>query len=89
MQIVGASFDSVADNQAFAEEQGFQYELWSDPNHTLAIHFGAANGVNDLFADRETFILDEQGRLCLVYRNVSTSPHPAEVLADVTLLLAP
>jgi peroxiredoxin len=86
---VGASFDSWSENQAFAEENELQFELWSDPNRELALHFGAADSDSDLFADRETMVLDEQGRLCLVYRDVMTDPHPAEVLADVTLLLAP
>jgi len=81
------SFDSVADNEAFAVEQGFQYELWSDLDRDLAMHYNAADTVNDAIADRETFVLDENGTLCLMYESVGVSAHPAEVLADVTLLL--
>ena len=37
---------------------------------------------------RKTFVLDEQGRLCLKYESVGVSSHPQEVLEDVTLLLS-
>lgn len=51
------------------------------------MHLGAASSDTQAFADRKTYVLDEEGRLRLRYDSVSVSPHPQEVLDDVTLLL--
>lgn len=85
---MGASFDDPAENAEFAAAQGFQYELWSDPDRTLAMHFGAATSPTQPLASRRTVVLDEQGRLCLRYDTVGVTSHPSEVLEDVTKLLA-
>lgn len=82
------SFDDTSENAAFASAQGFQYELWSDLQRTLALHFGAATSDTQGSAYRRTFVLDEQGRLCLQYDTVGVNSHPEDVLDDVTLLLA-
>ncbi len=83
------SFDSIEDNAAFAAAEGFQYDLWSDVDRVLALYYGAATSADQAFASRKTYVLDEQGRLCLQYASVGVSTHPAEVLEDVTRLLEP
>ncbi len=81
------SFDTPADNADFAADEGFQYELWSDDSRVLGQHYGAAGSDNQAFASRVTVVLDEMGRLCLVYPQVGVGQHPQEVLEDVTRLL--
>ena len=81
------SFDEPAANATFAADQGYLFELWTDRNRELALHYGAATSVDQAFASRRTVVLDELGRLCLQYESVGVSSHPAEVLSDVTLLL--
>ena len=53
------------------------------------MHLGAATSEAQSAASRNTYVLDEQGRLCLQYESVGVSAHPQDVLDDVTLLLAP
>lgn len=82
------SFDTPAENLVFHDEHEMQYELWSDVNKQLALYYEAASTSGQIFASRVTVVLDEQGRLCLVYPTVLAGTHPQDVLEDLTLLLA-
>ena len=86
VQIVGASFDSPAENEDWANDHGLQYELWSDGDRTLALTYGAATTPDQAIALRKTVVLDADGNLCLRYDSVGPSTHPGEVLDDLTLL---
>ena len=88
MDIVGVSFDDPEENDSWAIEHEMQFELWSDLDRELALHFQAADSPTQLLADRKTVILDGQGRLCLFYPDINVNAHPAEVLDDVELLFA-
>jgi peroxiredoxin len=83
------SFDTPAENQAFAEQQGFEYELWSDDDKTLAIYYGAASGPGDSVASRVTKLLDADGTLILEYLTVSPASHPGHVLEDCQDIFGP
>ncbi len=76
------SFDSPQKNQAFAEAEGFQYELWTDDDKDLALYYGAASSASQSYADRITVVLGHDGNLLLDYRSVSVSAHPGQVLSD-------
>lgn len=82
MQIVGVSFDAPETNQAWAQAEMFQYDLWSDLDRELALVYGAASTPTQSAASRVTVLLDENGDLLLEYPFVGVSTHPGEVLAD-------
>jgi peroxiredoxin len=85
--IVGASFDSPSENQGFKDEEGFEYELWSDLGRELALHYEAASSESQNNADRRTVVLDAQGRQLLRYDpGLNFGAHPAEVLEDCQTL---
>jgi peroxiredoxin Q/BCP len=89
VQIVGVSFDSPADNQAWAEDEGFQYELWTDESRALALHYGAAFSDTQPYALRVTVLLDANGDLLLEYNvGADISTHPGRVLEDIETLRA-
>jgi peroxiredoxin len=79
---VGASFDDPETNLEWAQEEGFQYELWSDLERDLALYYGAATSEGQFAASRLTFLLDAEGDLVLEYSSISTQTHPSEVLQD-------
>lgn len=83
---MGVSFDSPAANQAWAEEEGYLYELWTDQDKTLALTYGAATSTSASVASRVTKILDADGVLVLEYDVSNIGTHPAQVLADCQLL---
>jgi peroxiredoxin len=76
------SFDEVSSLQSWAEDEGFQYELWQDTDKTLAVHFGAADSTSSWFPDRITVLLDADGNQLLSYDVSSFGTHPAQVLED-------
>lgn len=86
VRIVGASFDPPEENQAWAVEQGYQYELWTDQDKTLALHYGAASSAGAVVPTRITRLLGEDGAVLLEYAVSNTGAHPAEVLEDCQAL---
>ncbi len=87
MQVVGVSADTPADNQAWATAQGFPFELWSDTNTTLALHYGAAASAGQSWFDRQTELLDAEGVLILEYDPVlNYTTHPQLVLEDCQVI---
>ena len=87
MVIVGASFNSTTDNQTFKDEEGFEYELWSDLGRELAIYYDAADSEAQNSADRRTVVLDSQGRQLLSYEpSWDIGAHPQDVLEDCQTL---
>lgn len=87
MTIVGVGFDTPADNAAWAAEEGFSFELWSDDeDHTLAVYYGAAADARQGYPDRITRLLDEDGDVLLEYDDVATGTHPQKVLDDCLIL---
>ena len=92
MTVVGVSFDSPKANAKFKAAEKFEFDLWSDVGRELALAYGAANSVDEGFADRTTVILDDEGQLVLVYPssdvNFTLTKHAGYVLADLKKLLA-
>ena len=88
--IYGASFDKEAENKAFWTVNTFQYDLFSDHDRELALHYGAAKTKGQVFADRITVVLDPSGDQRLFYNvGFNVKQHPNDVLADLTKILAP
>lgn len=86
MAIVGVSFDDYATNDAWAEEEGYLFELWTDDERTLAVAYGAAASTSTAYASRKTMLLDVNGDLLLEYLSVSPSGHAQDVLEDCQTL---
>lgn len=90
MRIVGVSFDSPADNAAWAKDKGFRFELWSDAGRELALHWGAADAPDQARAKRTTVLLDAEGRVVVRYTpGLDLGTHPADVLDDARKLFGP
>lgn len=89
MKIIGVSFDPPEENQAWAEEEGFLFDLWTDHDRTLALHYGAATSATQSAASRVTKVLDADGVLVLEYTGVVVGTHPAQVLHDCENLFGP
>ena len=90
VNIVGVSFDTPEANAAWAVDQKFPFELWSDTDRTLALHFGAATAADASHASRITVLLDEEGKWVRSYTGVNDDigAHPLRVLEDVRILFA-
>lgn len=80
MQILGASFDTVEDNNTFAARSGFPFPLLCDTEHVLGKAYGAGSAG---FASRITYIIDENGSITHTFSRVNAGTHAREVLACV------
>ncbi len=79
--LVGVSTDTAESHKAFAAHHKLPFHLVSDPDGAIAKSFGVPN--NNGFLGRQTFVIDKDGNVKKVYRDVDVSKHAADVLADV------
>ena len=87
VEVVAVHFGPPSLASAWSDDQGFQYEVWTDDSRTLALNYGAAASAGAFAPDRVTALLDANGNWLLEYTtgtgNVS---HTADVLADCQAL---
>lgn len=62
-RVLGASFDSAADNRRFAETHGFSFPLLCDVDRQLAIRYRAASSAKDDYPRRVTYVIGPDGRV--------------------------
>jgi len=80
--ILGASFDSQAENAAFAQKFGFPFPLLCDVDRKLGMAYGACDDPSAGYARRISYLIDEQGNVLKAYAKVQPADHPDEVLRD-------
>jgi peroxiredoxin Q/BCP len=84
--ILGASFDTPADNKAFADAQHFPYRLLSDPTREVGAAYGVKKEPDEQWSDfprRMTFLIDPQGVIQRVYSVTDVAKNPQDVLDDI------
>ncbi len=81
--ILGASFDGVADNAAFAKKFGFPYALLCDVDRTIGLAYGACDDAQATYAKRITYVIGADGRIEQVFGKVDAKGHPAALLAGL------
>ena len=81
--ILGASFDSPAENKAFREKFDFPFDLLCDESREMGLAYGAADSADAGHAARISYLIDPEGRVHKAYPTVKPAEHPAEVLADL------
>lgn len=85
--ILGANADSVTKHQQFAQQHQLPFSLLSDTKGQVAKQYGALLDLNWLrFVKRHTFIIDPQGRIAKIYRQVNAQQHASELLGDLQQL---
>ena len=83
--IIGLSFDSAADNQAFKNKFDFPYDLLSDTEKTVSVSFGAATSDQEK-ASRVSVLIGPDGKVAKSYATVKPAEHPGQVLKDIAKL---
>jgi peroxiredoxin Q/BCP len=59
--ILGISFDTPAENKAFADKQGYSFRLLSDESRRVGLAFKAAEKADDQYARRYTYVIGPGG----------------------------
>ena len=81
--ILGASFDTPADNAAFAQKFHYNFPLLCDTERSLGMAYGACDDPKAGTARRISYLIGPDGRIKKVYGKVNAVEHPAEVLKDL------
>ena len=86
--VIGISKDSVASHQKFAEKYSLPFILLSDPERKAIEAFGVWQekkmcGKVSMGVVRTTFIIDEDGNVERVMKNVKPDTNAAEILATL------
>jgi peroxiredoxin Q/BCP len=77
------SFDTVADNAAFAKKFDFPFPLLCDTGRDIGMAYGACDSRDAATARRITYIIGPDGRIVAAYSKVAPAEHPAEVLQAI------
>ena len=77
--ILGASLDNGSDNKAFAEKFNFPYPLLCDVDREIALAYNAVKGLEDEYASRITYVIDEGGIIIEAISEVDTSKHSGDL----------
>ena len=80
--ILGASFDSVDANAAFARKFNYPFKLLCDVDRKLGLAYGACTDAKAGYASRISYLIDEQGKIKVAYAKVNPGEHPKQVLGD-------
>ena len=87
--VVGASFDTVEEQKAFADEQGFTYSLLSDLDRVMGAAYEAVRPADDpiaAFPFRYSYLIAPDGTIAATYdlnSSQTLDEHADEVLADI------
>ncbi len=88
--ILGISVDDVASHKAFAEKHSLPFTLLADSTKQTARQYGVLVKMMGLFelAQRDTFLIDPQGRIARHWPKVDPKDHSDMVLKELLALQA-
>jgi thioredoxin-dependent peroxiredoxin len=81
--VLGVSFDNVEDNAAFVKKFNFPFALLCDADRKIGLAYGACDNPKARYADRISYLIDEQGKIARAYPQVNPRDHAAQVLVDL------
>ena len=78
------SFDTVAENAAFAKKFDYPFPLLCDTQREVGMAYGACDTPTAATARRISYLVGPAGRIVCAYSKVAAADHPAEVLEDIS-----
>lgn len=84
VSLVGVSTDDVASHARFAREHELPFPLLADVDGSLSAAFGVREHLG--MASRVTFVLDEDGVVRAVFRDVDPGVHAEQVITELERL---
>jgi thioredoxin-dependent peroxiredoxin len=85
--VVGVSLDDVKSHAEFAAKYHVPFPLLSDAKRQVATSYGVLTSAVGLhFAKRTTFVIDPNGKIAKIYRDVDPEKNSAQVLSDLDTL---
>ena len=78
--VLGVSFDTPAENQAFAEKFSFNFPLLCDTDRKLGVAYGAADTPASTNAKRVGVVIGPDGKVMEWLPKVDARSYPQEVV---------
>jgi peroxiredoxin Q/BCP len=90
ISVVGVSEDDVASHKSFCNKFGFTIDLLADPQHELlnAADVGQSEYKGTMYWKRTSFVIDPEGRLRKIYRDVKPEGHEQVLLDEIKRMQA-
>jgi peroxiredoxin Q/BCP len=84
--VLGVSPDSASSHEQFRAKYGLPFTLLADPDHEVAELYGVwvekeMAGKTYMGIERSTFVIDDEGNVANVMRQVKPAEHAGDVLA--------
>ncbi|MCW9012879.1 MAG: peroxiredoxin [Gammaproteobacteria bacterium] len=87
-KLIGISMDSQSSHKNFAEKFHLPFPLLADIDGQVSQQYGALMSlVLFKFSRRHSFIVNPQGEIAKIYREVDPDNHSTEVISDLTTLI--
>jgi peroxiredoxin Q/BCP len=84
--ILGVSVDSADSHKQFCTKEGLTFRLLSDTNHNVVNAYGSlGNFAGIRIANRNTFLIDPEGRIAKVWTKVNPKTASTDTLAALPL----
>jgi len=89
--VLGISADTPESHKKFAEKYNLNFTLLSDPDKEVIQKYGVWKeknmyGKKTFGIVRTTFIIDEEGKIRKIYKNVKADGHAKKVIEDIKTL---
>lgn len=79
-EVIGISSDSEKAHHKFASKHRLPFVLLADTKNEVRRLFGIKGSLFGLVAGRETYVVDKQGKIVMVYNNLNAAQHKHRAL---------
>ena len=87
-RVLGISLDDSKSHAEFAQKYSLPFPLLADPDGSTAEAYGALFRLGPIkFSKRHSFIIDPQGVVRKIYREVEPKQHSQQIIADLKTLI--
>ena len=87
-RVIGISIDDISSHKEFSEKYNLPFPLLADPEGVTAKKYAAFFSLGPIrFAKRHSFIINPDGKIVKIYRDVDTKTHSQEIISDLTKLI--
>jgi peroxiredoxin Q/BCP len=88
--IVGISLDTPGSHKDFCAKEGLRFKLLADSGGVVSGRYGSLHNIlGKKLSARNTFLIDPQGKVALIFKGVKPAVHSDEVLAALAELRKP